>query len=140
MRTQGRSAMMGAVINFVPIQIVNDSIVVQGSVNGQPVTFVLDTGDAIGPTFSSADAQRLGLVPSGSFGVEGAGGASQVQACTASVTLGNDTWHSEPSAIDPDLGQSLIGFPFFARECSILSLDLVNGYLIMVPRGSAAAA
>ena len=58
----------------VPIEITDSSIVIHATVNGQPWTAVLDTGDAIGPTFTAEDAQRLGLVQGAPFGVEGAGG------------------------------------------------------------------
>ena len=121
-------------INYVPMTVQDTSIVVQGTVNGQPVEFIVDSGDAIGPTFTSADAQRLGLKPSGELGIEGAGGASAVQPTTADVTLGNSTWQAEPSAIDPALtGTSLIGLPFFLRECSALTFDFRGGHLVMVP-------
>ena len=57
----------------VPIEIVNDSVLIHAAVNGQPVSFILDTGDAIGPVFTAADAARLGLVQGAPFGVEGRG-------------------------------------------------------------------
>jgi predicted aspartyl protease len=121
-------------INYVPMTVQDGSIVVQGSAAGQPVEFILDTGDAIGPVFTAADAQRLALQPAGELGVEGAGGASAAYATTADVTLGKDTWQAEPSAIDPALqGRSLIGLPFFLRECSVLTFDFRGGMLVMMP-------
>jgi hypothetical protein len=123
-----------APVTTVPIEIVNDSIVIHAVVNGQPWTAVLDTGDAIGPTFTGADAQRLGLAEGAPFGVEGAGGASSAFAATASITFDDVTFENEPSAIDLDLqGYSLLGLPFFGARCSALTLDFAARQLSMVP-------
>jgi hypothetical protein len=123
-----------APVTSVPIEIVNDSIVIHAVVNGQPWTAVLDTGDAIGPTFTGADAQRLGLAEGAPFGVEGAGGASSAFATTASITFDDVTFENEPSAIDLDLqGYSLLGLPFFGARCSALTLDFAAHQLSMVP-------
>ena len=65
-----------APVTTVPIGIQDDSIYVHASVNGQQVVFIVDSGDALGPTFTGADAARLGLVQGQPLGVEGAGGAS----------------------------------------------------------------
>jgi hypothetical protein len=118
----------------VPIEITQDSIVIKAVVNGQPTPFVLDTGDAIGPVFTQADASRLGLQQGAPFGVEGAGGASTSYATTASITFDSVTYDSEPAAIDDDLtGQSLLGLPFFLARASSLSFDFTAGTLSMVP-------
>lgn len=118
----------------VPIEIVNDSIVVNAQVNGQPVAFVLDTGDAIGPVFCAEDAARLGLQQGEPFGVEGAGGASTSYQTTASITFDDVTYADEPSAIDLDLqGDSLLGLPFFLAKCAVLSFQITERTLSLVP-------
>lgn len=118
----------------VPIEITQDSIVIGATVNGKPVSFVLDTGDAIGPTFTAADAQRLGLVQGQPFGVEGAGGASSAYQTTASVTFDGITYADEPSAIDLDLqGQSLLGLPWFLARTSEVTFDWAARTLSLVP-------
>ena len=109
----------------VPFQLQDDSIVIQATVNGKPVTFVLDTGDAIGPVFTAADAQRLGLKEGQEFGVSGAGGATTSYVTTADVTLDGSEFAGEPSAIDTNLeGYSLLGLPFFIRECRWFMFDM----------------
>jgi predicted aspartyl protease len=119
-------------LSTVPFRIEQDSVVIEGTANGQPVDFVLDTGDAIGPTFTAADAQRLGLAQGQAEGVEGAGGGSSVWQTTASISLGGDTWDAEPSAVDPDLeGYSLLGLPFFLARCKFLGFDLQHQTLIL---------
>jgi len=118
----------------VPIEIQQDSIVIKAVVNGQQTPFVLDTGDAVGPVFTQADASRLGLQQGAPFGVEGAGGASTSYATTASITFDSVTYDSEPAAIDDDLtGESLLGLPFFLARASSLSFDFTAGTLSMVP-------
>jgi len=108
----------------VPIKIMQNSVYVQASVNGQPVMFILDTGDAIGPVFNSMDASRLFLPQQGVIGVSGAGGATQNYGTQASITLGNATYENEPGAIDPYLqGPSLLGLPFFLSKAKKLSFD-----------------
>lgn len=118
----------------VPIEILDDSILIHAVVNRRPVAFVLDTGDAIGPTFTSEDAHRLGLEQGEPFGVEGAGGASSAWETTADVTFDDLTFDGEPSAIDDDLqGESLLGLPFFLERCETLSFDFTKRTLTMVP-------
>jgi predicted aspartyl protease len=115
------------------LRIQNDSIVIKALVNGKPCEFVLDTGDAIGPTFNSADAQRLGLAEGPSEGVSGAGGASSVYATTATIALGADVYASEPGAVDPDLqGPSLLGLPFFLDKADVLILAWRTGELMLI--------
>lgn len=124
----------------VPIEIQDDSIVISAKVNGRPVDFILDTGDAIGPTFTQSDAARLGLTQGAPFGVEGAGGASSACETTASITFDDVTYDSEPSAIDDDLqGQSLLGLPFFLAKCEVLSFDFTTRQLTLVPLTAKAA-
>lgn len=116
-----------------PFQIDNESIVILAKVNGLPVSFVLDTGDAIGPVFSSDDANRLGLIPGAPFNVSGAGGNSTSYQTTASIEFDDNTFEDEPSAIDTELqDQSLLGLPFFIREAKSFNFDLINQVLTMV--------
>ena len=118
----------------VPIEILDDSIVISATVNGKPVSFILDTGDAIGPTFTSADASRLGLVKGAPFGVEGAGGASSAYQTTADITFDDLTYTGEPSAIDDDLtGSSLLGLPFFLARTETLTFNWPARTLALVP-------
>ena len=123
-----------AAVTTVPIEITDDSIVISATVNGKPVSFVLDTGDAVGVVFNQADAQRLGLVQGQPFGVEGAGGASSAYQTTASVTFDGITYPDEPSAIDLDLqGQSLLGLPWFLARTSEVTFDWPARTLSLVP-------
>jgi predicted aspartyl protease len=120
---------------LIPVRFVDSSIVVPVAVNGRTLEMVLDTGDAIGPTFTQADAQALGLVPGQAEGIEGAGGASDVYETTATIALGSLVFPNEVGAIDDSLeGASLIGFPFFQARCSLFELDLVGGNLILIGR------
>jgi len=123
-----------APVTTVPVEIVNGSIVIHAAVNGQPAVFVLDTGDAIGPTFTAAEAARLGLVQGQPFGVEGAGGQSSAYETTASITFDGITYADEPSAIDLDLaGQSLLGLPFFLARTETLTFSWAARTLSLVP-------
>lgn len=120
-------------MSTVPFHVEDDSIVISAVVDDQPVTFVLDTGDAIGPVFTGADAERLGLVAGAAFGVSGAGGASTSYETTADVTFDDKTFENEPSAIDLDLqGTSLLGLPFFYTKCLELRLNFADSHLTMV--------
>lgn len=118
----------------VPIELVNDSVVIHAAVNGQQVVLLVDTGDAIGPTFTAEDAHRLGLQQGAPLGVEGAGGASTAYETTADVTFDSVTFDAEPSAIDLDLqGQSLLGLPWFVAKCASFTFDLQARTLSLVP-------
>ncbi len=118
----------------VPIEILEDSILIHAAVNGHSVAFILDTGDAIGPTFTAADAARLGLDAGAPFGVEGAGGASSAFATTASITFDDVTYADEPSAIDDDLtGRSLLGLPFFLARTEAVTFNWPARQLTLVP-------
>ena len=129
-----------APVTTVPIEITDSSIVIHATVNGQPWTAVLDTGDAIGPTFTAEDAQRLGLVQGAPFGVEGAGGASSAFATTATIAFDDVTYPDEPSAIDLDLqGQSLLGLPFFLAKAETLTFNFAGKQLSMTAPGSGPA-
>lgn len=120
-------------MSTVPFRVENDSIVISAVVDDQPVTFILDTGDAIGPVFTAQDAERLGLVAGQSFGVSGAGGESTSYETTSDVTFDDKTFKNEPSAIDMDLqGTSLLGLPFFYEKCLELRLNFADGKLTMV--------
>ena len=118
----------------VPIEIVNDSILIHAVVNGQPASFILDTGDAIGPVFTSADAGRLGLIQGAPFGVEGAGGASSAYQTTADISFDDVTYKDEPAAIDDALqGDSLLGLPFFLAKAGTLTFSFTARQLSLVP-------
>jgi hypothetical protein len=121
-------------VSAVPIDISDGSILVHAVVNGQEVVFVLDTGDAIGPVFNSADAQRLSLPQGQPLGVEGAGGASTAYQTTASITFDDITYVNEPAAIDLDLtGQSLLGLPFFLARTETVDFNWTARTLSLVP-------
>lgn len=113
-----------------PIRVENGSIVILASVGTEPVEFVLDTGDAIGPVFNSADAERLGLTQGDPIQVEGAGGESTSFETTANVQFERRLYENEPSAIDTSLsGPSLLGLPFFLRETKYVLFDFSAGKL-----------
>jgi Aspartyl protease len=119
-------------VNAVHFKIYQNSIVFPAKVNGEPVDFVLDTGDAVGPVFNTADAARLGLQPQGAEGVSGAGGASQIYQTSATIELDIMAWDDEPSAIDPSLqGPSLLGLPWFLEKCDQLALDFSVSLLLI---------
>jgi gag-polyprotein putative aspartyl protease len=121
-------------VTTVPIEIQDDSVLIHATVGGQPVSFILDTGDAIGPVFTQADAARLGLVRGAPFGVEGAGGSSSAYQTTASITFDDVTFTDEPSAIDDDLqGNSLLGLPFFLAKAGTLTFSFTARTLSLVP-------
>jgi predicted aspartyl protease len=124
-----------SLLKTAPIEVVSDSIAIHATVNGQPVTFVLDTGDAIGPVFTAADAARLHLVQGAPLGVEGAGGASTACQATATIEFDNVTFPDEPSAIDTQLqGQSLLGLPFFLAKAAAFGFDLADGQLFLLAK------
>lgn len=111
------------------------AVVVVGTVNGQGCTFVLDTGDAVGPVFSADDARRLGLQRGQPLGVSGAGGAATIYETTADVGLRGTVFHGEPCAIDANLaGQSLIGLPWFVAKCQWFMIDFDSGELVCLLR------
>jgi predicted aspartyl protease len=116
----------------VAFDLYQNSVVIAGKVNGQNVDFILDTGDAVGPVFNSADAARLGLKEEAAMQVSGAGGASTSYTTTADITFDDRTWNGEPSAIDADLqGPSLLGLPFFAAKCVVLLFDFQGKQLTL---------
>jgi predicted aspartyl protease len=114
----------------VPFRLEQTAILVDGLVNGRQVSLTVDTGDAIGPTFNSADAKALGLPALGPLDVSGAGGSVEIQKTQADITLGGTTFGSEPGAIDPNLqGTSLLGLPFFLRQGGKLCFDFDSSQL-----------
>ena len=121
-------------VTTVPIEIQDGSIYVHASVSGQQVVFIVDSGDALGPTFTGADAARLGLAQGQPLGVEGAGGASTAYETTASVTFDDITYENEPCAIDLDLaGNSLLGLPWFLARTETVSFDWGARTLSLMP-------
>jgi hypothetical protein len=117
----------------VPFQLIDQSIVFPVTVNGQGISCVLDTGDAIGPTFTSADAMTCRLVHGPSEGIEGAGGASAVYETTATINVGGIVFAGEQGAIDGELeGWSLLGLPFFAAKCARFEIDITRSQLVLI--------
>jgi hypothetical protein len=120
-------------VTSVGFALQQQSVLVTATVNDQAVQFVLDTGDAIGPVFTAADAARLKLVQGEPFGVEGAGGASTSYQTTANITFDDRVYLSEPAAIDGDLeGNSLLGLPFFVAKCPALLFDFNASQLTLI--------
>jgi hypothetical protein len=117
----------------VPFQLIDDSIVFPVTVNGHEIACVLDTGDAIGPTFTSADAKAAGLIQGQAEGIEGAGGASDVYETTATIGVGSIVFPDEQGAIDSELeGWSLLGLPFFAAKCARFEIDITRSQLVLI--------
>jgi hypothetical protein len=109
------------------MEIQDNAIYVQATVNNKPVVFVIDTGDAIGPVFNAADAETLALPNLGPLGVSGAGGSVQIYSTKANISLGGDTFQDEPSAVDSMLqGNSLLGLPFFIKQGGVLAFDFAH--------------
>src|SRR5437899_2010176 len=122
----------------VPISIQQDSILVQGSVNGQDVLFIVDTGDAVGPVFNANDAVQLNLPNEGPLNVSGAGGAVEIYATQASIHLGGLVFENESGAVDTNLnGPSLLGLPFFIKQGGVLAFDFAHGTLTVGSSGIA---
>lgn len=119
-------------IHVTRFRIVNQSIVINATVNRKPVEFILDTGDAIGPVLNSADAERVGAPQGEQFGVSGAGGATTSYQTVIDVTFGGITYNNEAAAIDPNLeGPSLLGLPFFVDKSRELAFNWNDGILAM---------
>ena len=122
----------------VPIEIQDASIYVHATVNGQPIVFIVDSGDAVGAVFNQADAARLGLHQGAPVGVEGAGGASSVYETTADITFDDLTYNGEPGAIDLSLeGNSLLGLPFFLAKAGTLTFNFTARQLAITPAPAA---
>jgi predicted aspartyl protease len=114
------------------IRIENASIIVEIQVNGHSIDAILDTGCALGPCLTTADARTCGVTPGAVMGVEGAGGESSVYEAVMTITLGGDTYASEQGAIDNDLeGYSLIGLPYFIEKADTLVLGFRTGELML---------
>ena len=118
----------------VPFTVQNDAVYVSGQANGQDVEYVVDTGDSIGPVFSSADARRLNLPDDGPVQVSGAGGTVQLTLTHADVELGGAVFQAERGIIDDSLPINLLGLPFFEKIGKStdfeFSDDRLSGYLI----------
>ena len=120
---------------LIPVQFVQNSIVMPVTVNGHELFAVLDSGDAIGPTFTSAAAQALGLAQGPAEGIEGAGGASSVYETPATIQVGSLVFENEPSIIDMNLeGYCLLGWPFFQSRVAVFEVDIQNAALILIGR------
>lgn len=113
----------------IPFKVRNGSIILTVTFNGRIAECVLDTGDAIGPVLTVADAERCAVQPAGVAQVAGAGGISEVWTCDVTVGLGSATFTDEAGAIDPDLAMSLLGLPFFLARAKSVSLDFARGEL-----------
>jgi predicted aspartyl protease len=133
-RPLGRLTLRSTVGNaLIQVQFVQNSIVLPITVNGRELRVVVDSGDAVGPTFTEADAQALGLAKGAAEGIEGAGGASSVYETTATIQVGSLVFENEPSIIDGNLeGYSLLGWPFFAARVSVFEVDVTNASLILI--------
>lgn len=110
----------------IPFQVLNGSIVLPVTLNGVTVQCILDTGDAIGPVLTVADAQRCNVQPTGVIEISGAGGVSDVYTCDVTVGVGTATFTNESGAIDPDLSDSLLGLPFFLARAKSMTFDFTN--------------
>jgi len=119
----------------VPMQLIDNSVWIPAQVNGQPILFILDTGDAVGPVFNADDAATLALPQGDPLQVTGAGGAaSGIYATTATIVLGPFEYDNETGAVDPNLeGPSLLGLPFFTARTSFLGFDFNGSELVIVP-------
>jgi hypothetical protein len=119
----------------IPFRVIRNSLYIKAGAAGQPCLFILDTGDAIGPVFNSADAERLDLKATGVIGVSGAGGATENYGTETDIMLGDLTFQGEPGAIDPYLqGPSLLGLPFFLGKARLLTFDFTRGILAIEPK------
>jgi hypothetical protein len=117
----------------VPFQVIDDSIVFTVIVNGISISAVLDTGDALGPTFTATAAKLLSLPQGAAEGIEGAGGASNVYQTTATIQVGSITFPAEPGAIDTELqGLCLLGLPFFLAKCARFEIDITRSQLVLI--------
>lgn len=99
------------------MMVEQNSLVITGEVNGHNVDFVIDTGDALGPTLNSEDAQAANVTLGEPIGIEGAGGASTVYQAQATIEVGEESYEDETVYVDTALtGHSLIGLPFFLKK------------------------
>lgn len=116
----------------VPFEYVPGAgVVIEAKVNGHDCPMLLDTGDALGPTFNGRDMQQFGLVSQGPIGISGAGGPSQAYGTTATVEVGGVKFENEAGAIDLALqGISLLGLPWFKAKTEALAFDFKNNVLV----------
>jgi len=88
--------------------------VTSGRINGQPVTFMVDTG-ATGVAIPGSTAARLGLRPGAAVSTQTANGIATSYAVTlARVSVGGIELHDVQAGISPGLrtGEVLLGMSF----------------------------
>lgn len=121
----------------VPFEIEGNSIVIPLKINGVETVAILDTGDAVGPVMSAADAQRCHVRAESAMQVSGAGGAASAYTAHMRVNLGGVVFFHEAGAIDQNLqGPSLLGLPFFLAKASVLAFDFDAGVLAFTLKDS----
>ncbi len=104
-----------------------------GSINGQPVEFLVDTG-ATGTAIPAALAGRLGLQPQGSVLSGTAGGVVQGQVVVADVALQGGVAAERLRIVAlPGLGAPLLGMDVLGR----LRWEQHDGRLRVRPAGAA---
>lgn len=96
--------------------IEQNAIVIPVTFNDFETVAVVDTGDALGPTLCTADAEAAGVSATTPVGISGATGAGEVMQGTANVTVGDSTYENETVYVDPSLSVSLVGLPFFLAK------------------------
>lgn len=117
----------------VPFSVIGNSVYITVMVNGKAIEMILDTGDAVGPAFTSAAAKQLGLTQGAPIGISGAGGASSAYETSCSIVFDNLSYPAEPGIIDSALGgTSLLGLPFFLAKASTLQFDFTTHQLTMM--------
>jgi hypothetical protein len=109
------------VVVQVPVTITNDQVFFDAAVNGQNVTFQLDTGAQM-PLLNGADAAKLNLPNLGTVPIAGVTGSDEAYMSEMDLTLGGVTFHHVQCLVYPKYrGASLFGYSFFAdRQYDLL--------------------
>ena len=96
--------------------------VASGEINGQPVTFLVDTGATL-VALPTAVARQLKVQSRGQGLANTAGGVVRVDYATLdSVRLGNIVLHDVRASINPELQEVLLGMSFL-RELELIHRD-----------------